>query len=86
MADRLDPRLGQTRCGPARPGPAPVAGGSGSGRGLTTGSRGPPSGGVNGAAAGCSWPHAGARASLLGRLPRLTRASRPPPGRDRYAL
>jgi hypothetical protein len=77
MADQLDSRLGQTLCGPARPSHAPVAGGFGSGRGLTTGSRGPPSRGVNGAAAGRSWPHAGARASFLGRLPRLSWASRP---------
>jgi hypothetical protein len=42
MADRLDPRLGQTGCGLARPRHARAAGGPGSGRGLTTGSRGPP--------------------------------------------
>jgi len=34
MADRLDPRLGQTLCGPGRPRYPPLAGGSGSGRGL----------------------------------------------------
>jgi hypothetical protein len=43
MADRLDPRLGQNVCGPAPPGHAPGTGGSGLGRGLMTGSRGPPS-------------------------------------------
>jgi hypothetical protein len=56
MADRLDSRLGQTLCGPAQPRHARVAGGSGSGHGLTTGSRGPPSRGVKRAVAAAPWP------------------------------
>ena len=42
MADRLDPSLGQTLRGPDRPSRAPAAGNSRLGRGLMTGSRGPP--------------------------------------------